>query len=221
MDTKLKNIDVPWQALHCKNSICSKHCTDVQQFHDDIISACIESSKQTIPYSSDKKRKVIPGWNDYVEKYRKDANFWHYIWKCNNSPRVGTLSDIRKSTRAKYHYALRYIKKNQEMCTANRLADSMANNRGRDFWSEVKKIRNSRSSRSSMIDGECDPIAIGSLFSEKYNTLYNSVPYDHDEMEMLKQKLNSLILDSNEPDDMVSSVSPGLIAKGVQKLKKR
>mgnify|MGYP000079041494 CR=1 FL=1 len=113
LDIKLRGIVIPWQALHCKNTFCSKHSHDIQKFHDDIIAACLAASKEAIPYSVSKQKKVIPGWNEYVETHRREANFWHYLWKCNNSPRAGILCDIRNSTslRAKYHYALRFVQK--------------------------------------------------------------------------------------------------------------
>ena len=79
------------------------------------------------------------------------------IWKCNNSPRVGTLADISNSTHAKYHIALRFIKNNEEMCVSNKLADTIVNNRSTEFWSEMKCIRSVRSSRPTMIDGDREP----------------------------------------------------------------
>ena len=39
------------------------------------------------------KRKVIPGWSDYVERHRKQALFWHQIWIDNNRPRDGVIAD--------------------------------------------------------------------------------------------------------------------------------
>ena len=86
-----------------------EHTSEIQTIHVANISAYIKASKCYISYSSNKsKKKVIPGWNNYVERYKKDALFWHYIWTCNVSPRSGIISDIRNDTRAKYHYALCY-----------------------------------------------------------------------------------------------------------------
>ena len=79
------------------------------------------------------------------------------------------------------------LKKNEDMCVSNKLADTIFNNRSREFCLEVKNIRNVGSSRPTMIDCESDPIHIATLFSDKYKTLYHSIPYDYDEMGNLRK----------------------------------
>ena len=218
LEQNLSKIEVPLTAIHCTNTTCKEHTSDIQNFHDEIVSACISASKSTIPYSSDKSKKVIPGWSDYVEGYRKDAVFWHFIWKCNNSPRSGYLADIRNNTRSKYHYALRYVKRNKEMCSANKLAESIINSKTRDFWFEVRKIRNAGGNRPSNIDGVSEPSEIGELFANKYAKLYNSVPYDVKEMDMLKTDLEEAILSGESCQESVISVDK--MKSGIIKLKK-
>ena len=154
-----------------------------------------------------KTKKVIPGWNDYVEYHRKEAIFWHYIWKCNNSPRVGTIADIRNSTRAKYHYALRYVRKNVEII----------NNRSRDFWSEVKKSRHAAGSFANVVDGETDPGEIGNILADKFDSLYNSVPYNEIEMNQLRSEIDGLILTS---DNCANVVTIDQISEAILRLKK-
>ena len=51
---------MPDDCLECTSMLCeiSKHATDIQQLHDDIISACIDAS-EGIP-STRKSNKNVP-----------------------------------------------------------------------------------------------------------------------------------------------------------------
>ena len=53
----------------CKNS---KHASDIQQLHDDIVSVCIDASKD-IP-STSKNNKNVPVWNELVKSERKKVS---------------------------------------------------------------------------------------------------------------------------------------------------
>ena len=129
-------------------------------------------------------------------RVQEDGLFWHYILKTNNfiPPRAGITADIRNATRSKYHYAFRFVHKNKELCNANNIAESIMQNRSRDFWSEVKRTNNSGNNRPSVVDGETDPALIGELFSEKYDVLCNSVTHDENEIMCLRGKITELIL---------------------------
>ena len=61
------------------------------------------------------------------------------------------------------------------------MADTLISNRSRDLWSEVKRMRSRSSNSSCTSDGVNGDKDIVDLFSDKYNTLYNSVPLDNDD----------------------------------------
>ena len=50
------------------------------------------------------------------------VQIWHFIWKKCGSPTQGEIAQIMRSTRSKYHYAIRYVKKNEEMLRKNAMA---------------------------------------------------------------------------------------------------
>jgi hypothetical protein len=141
LDKTLSNIPIPIEAIECKDFQCTSHNNDIKVYYNNIAKACKDACSMTIPHlkSNSNTHNGIPGWNKHVKKYRDEAIFWHSLWKSADSPRSGVLADIRKKTRARYHYALRYIKKHEDMCRANQMADSISENRSRDFWNEVKK----------------------------------------------------------------------------------
>ena len=88
-------------------------------------------------FKSQKKSKKIPGWNEHVERHKQTSQFWHFIWKECGSPPQGEIAQIMRSTRSKYHYAIRYVKKNEEMLRKNAMAKSISENNSRDLWKEV------------------------------------------------------------------------------------
>ena len=40
--------------------------------------------------------KVVPDWNDWVERHFREALFWHKIWVENDRPKEGLLFNIRQ-----------------------------------------------------------------------------------------------------------------------------
>ena len=64
-----------------------------------------------IPCSSRKNtrnNKNLLGWNAYVKDKRDKAIFWHKMWKDAGSPKDGAIADLRRSTRAEYHKAIKF-----------------------------------------------------------------------------------------------------------------
>ena len=101
---------MPRDCINCTDYFCTdySHVTSIQLFHDYLIESCLEASK-VIPVT--KKSKIIPGWNEHVEQHKQTSQFWHFIWKDCGSPRNGEVAKIMRSTRSRYHYAIRYVKK--------------------------------------------------------------------------------------------------------------
>ena len=106
LDNVFLTIDVPYDCITCTNMQCTdvNHCASIQRLHDQIISA-----SEVIPCPI-KVSKNIPGWNKYVKDHLDTSLFWHFLWK-QSSSRSGTVADIMRQTRARYHYAIRFVKK--------------------------------------------------------------------------------------------------------------
>ena len=62
------------------------------------------------------------------------------------------------------------------------MVEVLISNRSRDLWSEVKRMKGRSRKSACTIDGVNGDKDIADIFSEKYNTLYNSVPFDKDDM---------------------------------------
>ncbi|ELU18612.1 hypothetical protein CAPTEDRAFT_216907 [Capitella teleta] len=166
----LTSIVVPNAALQCDDWSCELHTHDIQAYYDNIVKACLDAAEGTVGRKRKRRGNTSlrrPGWKDHVEPHRERAIFWHALWKSSGSPHDGHVADIRRRTRARYCYAVRYVKRHEEQCRANKLAEALAKDRGRDIWNEVQKISGRKTNRVAMVDGMVDDRDIGELFARK------------------------------------------------------
>ena len=185
LDEFLYNIVLPYDCINCTNLLCTNiiNTNSIQLLHDQIILALLRSS-EVIPETGTKS-KNIPGWNDYIKHLKLTASFWRNLWRDNSSPLTGQIHDIMKETRRKDHYGIRNVKSNEEDIKKQKFAETLCDNNSRQFWFEVKKIRNKNTLSSQCIDNISGDENIANLFLHKYNQLYNSVHYDDTEMSTL------------------------------------
>ena len=73
--------------------------------------------------------------------------FWHNLWVDNGQPHLGVVADCMRHSRAAYHYAVRFVKKEEDNIRCERVAVTARMNDDRNFWSEVKRIRSNKPAR--------------------------------------------------------------------------
>ena len=195
LDEYLHQVPIPWSAIKCTDVNCRIHNENIEKFHNDLIQAAIYSSQISLPVKQSKTlSKCISGWKDHVSDYKGKACLWHYIWKQNGSPPHGLIADIRRSTRLKYHNAIKYVKKNQSQIRNSKLAESLSNNKPCDFWNTVKNITGKKKLLPNTIDNTVGDRDIADLFANKWKRLYNSVGYNNYDLKCLDEELNNDIL---------------------------
>jgi hypothetical protein len=181
----------------CQNAMCkNQDClANIQEYHDAIVDACIQSSKAAIPWTSPvRQNRRIPGWNEFVKEHRDRAIDAHRAWKAAGSPQQGDLFKQRKLTRKIYHEILKEIQADEERLRAERMAAKLT---GSGIWSEVKGVLGTNKPRlpTTVGDAQGDD-AIADVFQKKYHDLYNSVPYDSEELksicEIIDQRITQL-----------------------------
>ncbi len=146
--------------MHSTVETSSVHKQELQQFHDDIILCCLLASDHIPKSRQSNQHGGIPGWNEFIRDYKDSAFFWHKLWKDNGSPNSGVLFDLRRTTRYKYHNALKIIKKHNDDIKAGNMARNM-NSTGRNgFWTELKGSLGNSSSIPCTIDGMCRTLPI-------------------------------------------------------------
>ena len=120
----------------------------------------------------------MPGWSEFVEPLRDKSLFWHNTWLECDRPKTGVVADIMRRTRAAYHDAIRRIKQNADAIINERFAEAVINNKSRDLWAEVKRIRGCGSCPTNVVDCRDTPAENASFFAKKYQDLYTYVSYD-------------------------------------------
>ncbi len=100
-----------------------------------------------------------------------------------------SLESLWPSTR--YHKAARDIIKDKDNITMERMATAILNSNHRDLWAEVKKIKGRNSFVAASVDGFVGDDEIAEVFHDKYADLYNSVPYDSSELDLILQEIYS------------------------------
>lgn len=206
LDARLSALDEGSTCLSCRDTLCTAHIEELEYIYNFIIRACIESADLCIPKTkSGKPIKVIPGWSEHVEELRRDAIRIHTEWKLNNCPTHGELFELRKESRSLYHKAIKKVKGERNKIVSEKMANCLINKDSRHFWKEVKTIKGRNSRLPQYVDNISDDKEIAEIFSNKYETLYNSVPYDHQDMEAIAVEIENRIRSSNDCHLYISS----------------
>ena len=222
LDLKLSSITEPHAALQCTDIWCTGHCEDLEMYHKALIDACISAGQQCIPHSNDRgSHHQLPGWNRFIRPLRETACFWHSIWKSCGSPTQGEVATIRRATRARYHRAVKKLKKNEELARFASMGERFLQDDRRDFWTEVKKMGGRSCATPSMVDGRHTEEDIAEAFSAKYRELYNSVGYDSSQMEVLKESINHNVRLHSDGECASHGISVRDVACTVASLKTR
>ena len=115
LDQLLLKINPQHDALKCRNYKCTLHKNYIQTLYKELIECCCDASNNCLPHTSlkndNKRSKTIPGWNEYVKEHAEKAKIWHDVWIECGKPRQGDVANERRKTKLKYHYAIRYVKK--------------------------------------------------------------------------------------------------------------
>lgn len=193
--------------MHCKDA---SHHTAIGQFAEDITNACLTAAESNIPHTSNRhtESRRVPGWNEQVDPLRQKSLFWHRLWVDCGRPRNGVVADCMRRARAGYHYAIRQVKKNEDLIVRERIANALIDDPSRNFWTEVKKIRINKGCSTKIVDGCTDETSIAQLFALKYRSLYTSVPFDTADMQDILAELDAALFNGgglNKPDQFFTS----------------
>jgi exonuclease III len=200
LSTNLKRIELPVATLLCSDMRCTNavHLKALNQYAAAVTDACLSAAESNIPHTSSRLTagpRRIPGWSERVEPHREKSLFWHGLWVDCGRPRGGVVADCMRRTRASYHYAIRQVKRDEDSIVRDRLANALINDPSRNFWSEVKRIRNNKMCTTNVVDGCTDKSTIAQLFANKYRSLYSSVSFNDAEMRDIRIGLEAHMLD--------------------------
>jgi hypothetical protein len=199
LDIELNKICIPDSCINCHDFACEKHMKDIETFHNDIVCACIKAA-ECLPTTSNSNKHSVPGWSDYCATAREKAIFWHNIWKNAGKPHSGPLADLRRSTRAHFHRAVRKVKRNETIIRSEQMAKCIHNNHTRNLFREAKRLRCSGSKVPACVDGTSGNENIANLFASKFQNIFNIVKSEENELHKLKCYIRNAVSLSTRED---------------------
>ena len=140
-DTAIDELNIPSGISECNDVGCRDniHLDDINKLCTELIDIVLEAGNDCFPKCAPVGKRLAC-WNSDVKPFRENALFWHSIWVDCGRPPAGSLAMVMRSTRARYHRAVRVLKRNQAELRKTKLAEKAATRETRDFWTEVKKI---------------------------------------------------------------------------------
>lgn len=120
---------IPKDAILCRDINCmnQEHCFQLCSLYNEIVDALIKSGR---PMSKCRKgtHSGKPGWNRYVDKAHAEARRAFKAWIESGKHRSGPFFENKKHANARFKYALRYIKRNENRLRSESLACKLQNN---------------------------------------------------------------------------------------------
>ena len=149
---------------------------DTHLFYEQTMRSLIQASDTVFSNPSAYKGTVKPGWSDYVAELYNAHKEVARLWRNAGKPRNGDLFELRRVSKARYKYALRFIKRNEADMRKESLGNKLADSDSRDFWKEIKGVNNAKMPLPTSIEGVTGESNIASLWRDhyKYNSVFNS-----------------------------------------------
>ena len=230
LEEKLGRLDKP-PCLDCRDPLCSEpgHSDSRDGFVLDMLGAVIEASIEALPKTGGRgrvdsdnpaSRGAIPGWNETVEPRRQDAIHWHAIWISAGRPNKGALHSVMASTRNKYHYAIREVRRHTDTIRARRLWE--ANQSGpMDLIKEMKTVKASTkvTKLTDTVEGKNSEEEIFEEFRKVYQELYN-IEDDFNALEELKEALD-IDVNIERSTEEIDKVTLSTVKEASKRLKAR
>ena len=232
IDKQLDKIELDYEVFTCRNTQCGIHNDQTKIWFTEVIKILLDASEISLPMTGNKhKPKTIPGWNEYVKPKLETSLFWHNIWIECGRPRQGNVADIMRRTRAQYHHAVKYARKEYNNTRNTRMAEAISRNKNRDLWKEVQTMTQAKQELPNVIDGQTGNENIANIFYEKSKHLYNTVGFTPKSIEELKQKIDRKLEGScmrnnkdlnlgASPDKHLHNLTVNDLKKAIEDLKK-
>ena len=134
-DKYLPEIHVLTEVIGCKNINCSdeNHLHAVNKMYNDIVSSLLHAGEQ-ITHTNKKKYTHKPGWAEYVDDLYDASRETRGMWMNAGKPRQAPISELHVKSKARFKYALRLIRNNENILRKEALAKKLADLNPEAFW---------------------------------------------------------------------------------------
>ena len=156
---KLSRINLP-SCVRCHAFSCHEHKSQNEECTLDVLGAVEASSQHSLPSSSSMgkgktKKSIVPGWSQYVKPYADEDRFWSNVWQSHGKPKFGPAFENMKYARSQYTYAVRSLKRCNDIIKNNKFLAGLVNGDGTgNIFSEIRKLRGVCKTTGTRIDGK-------------------------------------------------------------------
>ena len=163
----------PVSIRDCCDPFCTQHCPALDSLSDQLIKCLHDSALSSLPRVH--RSSTTSGWNMNTRLLKEKANFWHDVWRQAGSPSSGVLHQIRRSTKSRFKYEVRCLRRREQFIRREKMAAALASADSKSFWQQVHRVNKSKSSiPASSVDGVSGADHISLLFSNKLRGILNS-----------------------------------------------
>ena len=165
---------------------------------------------------SKNRRSKVAGWTEFVKPYAEENKFWSKSWHDAGRPKCGPLYDGMKHARSQYSYAVRRLKRCNDIIQNDKLLESLNNNTCTNIFNEIRKLRGSQKSVSCRIDDKVDAQEISNHFAGIYSDLFNNVR-NGDKLNQISNRITKNV--GNHCINQLDKVNEALIESALKKMK--
>ena len=116
----------------------------LDSYAQSLVSSLLHCASECFPTYTVKSGKRL--WDGMILlACLKTANFWYKTWKEAGCPKSGVLSQIKKTTKSRYKYWVRRLKRRRNILLQKKLAHLLRRKSKKGFWSEVRRLNRSHS----------------------------------------------------------------------------
>ena len=136
LDQQLLQINPGHDAWGCKNHKYKNHYEFIQSQYSNLINLWLEASSNSLPHTSntiEKRHKIIAGWSEHVKEHKKYAKEYHDTWMQAGKPRQGDIAIKKRVSRLKFHYAIKYVTKENIRLRNIKMGEAVAGNDDRSL----------------------------------------------------------------------------------------
>ena len=171
----LRSINLENEVITCNNLVCSnaEHRQHIEKVYSEVINSLKISGVNAFVSAPSRKGFITPGWNEYVQEFYSSAKDCFNLWKEHGKPRQGPIFELYKVNRARCKYAIRFVKKSEDVIRRNSLARKFRDCTAKEFWKEIRKVNNSKVSLPQTIDNVCGAEGIADLWKKHFQSLFN------------------------------------------------
>lgn len=217
VEARLQEVEIT-NVKSCNDVHCQRtdHIDDIDNMTKELLTAVNIAADKHLPkpvQKSEKEQARIANWNKEIEPYKDSALFWHSIWQSCGRPINTEVHRVMKKTRNIYHFQIRKHKRMTDKLKRNSLLQACISEKS-DIFEEIKKIRRTKTTVSSTIDGVEENVE--NHFSQVYKKLYTSVD-DTNDLSKLQKLVKCMITSSSLID--VDMITPEIIIKAMAHMK--